>query len=106
MACRIGINGFGRIGRMVLRHTLALPDVDVVAVNDLADIGDLAYLFKYDSVHRRFPGDVTHDEKSIQVDGQTIRFSSERDPAKIPWGQAGVDVVIESTGAFRGRSPG
>ena len=104
MACRIGINGFGRIGRMVLRRTLALPDTDVVAINDLADIGDLAYLFKYDSVHRRFPGEVTNDKSSMQVDGQSIQFSSERDPAKIPWGQAGVDVVIESTGAFRGRS--
>ena len=104
MACRIGINGFGRIGRMVLRHTLALPDVEVVAVNDLADIGDLAYLFKYDSVHRRFPGEVTHDDRAIVVDGRAIRFSSERDPSKIPWAQAAVDVVIESTGAFRGRS--
>ena len=104
MACRIGINGFGRIGRMVLRRTLGLPDVEVVAVNDLADIGDLAYLFKYDSVHRRFPGEVTHDDASIQVDGRAIRFSAERDPSKIPWAQADVDVVIESTGAFRGRS--
>jgi glyceraldehyde 3-phosphate dehydrogenase len=104
MTCRIGINGFGRIGRMVLRHTLEQPDIEVVAINDLADVGDLAYLFKYDSVHRRFPGEVTHDETSIQVSGQRIQFSSERDPANIPWGQAGVDVVIESTGALRGRS--
>jgi glyceraldehyde 3-phosphate dehydrogenase len=104
MTCRIGINGFGRIGRLVLRHALTMPDVEVVAVNDLADIGDLAYLFKYDSVHHRFPGEVSHDKNTIQVDGQTIHFSSEREPAKIPWGQAGVDVVIESTGAFRGRS--
>ena len=89
---------------MVLRHTLEMPDVEVVAVNDLANIGDLAYLFKYDSVHHRFPGEVTNDKASIRINSRTIQFSSERDPAKIPWGQAGVDVVIESTGAFRGRS--
>jgi glyceraldehyde 3-phosphate dehydrogenase len=104
MACRIGINGFGRIGRMVLRRTMALPDVEVVALNDLANVGDLAYLLKYDSVHGLFPGEVLHDEKSLRIQGKTVQFTSERDPAKIPWGQAGVDVIIESTGAFRGRS--
>ena len=103
MACRIGINGFGRIGRMVLRRTLTMPDVEVVAVNDLAHIGDLAYLLKYDSVHGLFPGDVSHDEQAILVNGTAMQFSSEKDAAKIPWGRAGVDVVIESTGAFRGR---
>ncbi|MBM3223000.1 MAG: type I glyceraldehyde-3-phosphate dehydrogenase [Candidatus Tectomicrobia bacterium] len=104
MACRIGINGFGRIGRMVLRRTMSLPDVEVVAVNDLAHIGDLAYLLKYDSVHGRFPGTVTHEDKAIMVDGHAVPFTAERDPAKIPWGQAGVDVVIECTGALRGRA--
>lgn len=104
MACRIGINGFGRIGRMVLRRSMELPDIEVVAINDLADIGDLTYLLKYDSVHGPFPGQVSNDEKTIMVNGRAMQFSSERDPAKIPWGQARVDVVIESTGAFRGRS--
>jgi glyceraldehyde 3-phosphate dehydrogenase len=104
MACRIGINGFGRIGRMVLRRSLELPDIEVVAVNDLASIGDLIYLLKYDSVHGLFPGQVSNDDKTIMVNGRAMQFTSERDPAKILWGQAGVDVVIESTGAFRGRS--
>ena len=103
MPCRIGINGFGRIGRMVLRRTLTLPDVEVVAVNDRAHLGDLAYLLKYDSVHGLFPGEVTHAEQTLHVNGTAIQFSSEMEPAKIPWGQAGVNVVIESTGALRGR---
>jgi glyceraldehyde 3-phosphate dehydrogenase len=103
MACRIGINGFGRIGRMVLRRALTLPDIEVVAINDLAHIGDLAYLLKYDSVHGLFPGEVSHDDHTILVDGQAVQFSSEKEAAKIPWGRAGVEVVIESTGAFRGR---
>jgi glyceraldehyde 3-phosphate dehydrogenase len=103
MACRIGINGFGRIGRMVLRRALTLPDIEVVAINDLAHIGDLAYLLKYDSVHGLFPGEVSHDDHTILVNGQAVQFSSEKDAAKIPWGRAGVEAVIESTGAFRGR---
>jgi glyceraldehyde 3-phosphate dehydrogenase len=103
MACRIGINGFGRIGRMVLRRTLELPEFEVVAVNDLADIGDLAYLLKYDSVHGGFPGEIVHEGKSIRVNGRTIQCSAETKPANIPWGKAGVDVVIESSGALRGR---
>src|ERR1700756_1580165 len=94
MTCRIGINGFGRIGRMVLRHALTLADIEVVAVNDRVNLGDLAYLLKYDSVHGLFPGEVTHEARSLLVNGQAIPFSSETDPAKIPWGQAGVDVVI------------
>jgi glyceraldehyde 3-phosphate dehydrogenase len=104
MTCRIGINGLGRIGRMVLRRTLTLPDVEVVAVNDRAHLGDLAYLLKYDSVHGLFPGEVTHAEQTLHVNGTAIQFSSEMEPAKIPWGQAGVNVVIESTGALRGRT--
>jgi glyceraldehyde 3-phosphate dehydrogenase len=103
MTCRIGINGFGRIGRMVLRRTLTLPDVEVVAINDLAQIGDLAYLLKYDSVHGLFPGQVSHEDHAILVNGQAMQFSSEKEPANIPWGRAGVEVVIESSGALRGR---
>ena len=94
MACRIGINGFGRIGRMVLRHALTLADTEIVAVNDRANLGDLAYLLKYDSVHGLFPGEVTHEAQALLVNGKTLQFSSETDPSKIPWGQAGVDVVI------------
>jgi glyceraldehyde 3-phosphate dehydrogenase len=89
---------------MVLRRSMELADVEVVAVNDLADIGDLTYLLKYDSVHGPFPGQVSNSEQTLRVNGQAVQFSSERDAAKIPWGQAGVDIVIESTGAFRGRS--
>lgn len=103
MSYRIGINGFGRIGRMVLRHSLSVPEVDVVAVNDLADIGDLAYLLKYDSVHGVFPGAVSHNTSSLQINGQTVSFFSERAPSDIPWDRADVDVVIDATGAFRGR---
>ena len=103
MTCHVGINGLGRIGRMVLRRALTLADIEIVAVNDRANLGDLAYLLKYDSVHGLFPGEVTHDTRSLLVNGQALQFSSETDPSKIPWGQAGVDVVIESTGAFRGR---
>ncbi|GIX47211.1 MAG: hypothetical protein KatS3mg131_1422 [Candidatus Tectimicrobiota bacterium] len=103
MPCRLGINGFGRIGRMVLRRTLSLPDVEVVAINDLASLGDLAYLCKYDSVHGRFPGEVRHEGQTLWVNGKPIRYFAETEPAKIPWGMAGVDVVIEATGAFRDR---
>jgi glyceraldehyde 3-phosphate dehydrogenase len=88
---------------MVLRRALTLPEVEVVAVNDRANLGDLAYLLKYDSVHGLFPGEVSDDGRSLLVNGKALQFSSETDPSKIPWGQAGVEVVIESTGALRGR---
>jgi glyceraldehyde 3-phosphate dehydrogenase len=103
MSCRIGINGFGRIGRLVLRRALTLPNVEVVAMNDRAQLGDLAYLLKYDSVHGLFPGEVAHQERSLLVNGRAIQYSSETEAVKIPWREAGVDVVIESTGALRGR---
>ena len=103
MPYRIGINGFGRIGRLVLRRSLTLPEVEVVAVNDLAEIGDLAYLLKYDSVHGVFPGEVRHDERTLWIDGQKVGFFAESAPADIPWASAGVDVVIDATGIFRGR---
>jgi glyceraldehyde 3-phosphate dehydrogenase len=103
MTCRLGINGFGRVGRMVLRRALTLPDVEVVAINDRAHLGDLAYLLKYDSVHGLFPGEVSHDERSLLVNGTAMQYSAETEADRIPWGQAGVDVVIEATGALRGR---
>ncbi len=102
MATRIGINGFGRIGRQVLRATMERhPDIlEVVAVNDLTDAKTNAHLFKYDSTYGRYPGTVQAAEKSISVDGREITITAERDPAKIPWGDMGVDIVIESTGVF------
>ena len=102
MATRIGINGFGRIGRQVLRASLERhPDaLEVVAVNDLADDATNAHLFKYDTNYGRYPGEVEAGEGEIVVDGRAIKSLSERDPAKLPWGDLGVDIVVESTGVF------
>ncbi len=102
MKTRIGINGFGRIGRLTLRAALARnrDKLEVVAINDLADTRTNAHLLKWDSVYGRYPGDVTAREKAIVVDGQEIQVISERDPAAIPWSKYGVDIVIESTGLF------
>ncbi|MDQ2666038.1 MAG: type I glyceraldehyde-3-phosphate dehydrogenase [Gemmatimonadota bacterium] len=102
MAIRVGINGFGRIGRQVLRAAkqAGLKDIDFVAVNDLTDTKTLAHLFKYDSVHREFKGDVTASGSSITVDGDEIKILAEKDPAKLPWKELGVDIVLESTGRF------
>jgi glyceraldehyde 3-phosphate dehydrogenase len=97
----VGINGFGRIGRLVFRAASSDGDVDVVAINDLTDAKTLAYLLKYDSVHGRFAGDVSSGEDFIQVDGKKIMIYAEKDPANIPWGKHGVEVVVESTGRFR-----
>ena len=97
---KIGINGFGRIGRMVLRAAIERDDVEVVAINDLLDIKHLAYLLKYDSVHGKCKGDVRSDDNSLIVDGKKIQISSERDPKKIAWDLKGVDVVLECTGIF------
>jgi glyceraldehyde 3-phosphate dehydrogenase len=104
MATKIGINGFGRIGRLVVRAMAqGGPDLDLVAVNDLTDAATLAHLLKYDSVHRRYPGTVEHDGDAIVVDGKRISVLSEMDPAKLPWKNLGVDIVLESTGRFRTR---
>jgi glyceraldehyde 3-phosphate dehydrogenase len=99
MTTRVGINGFGRIGRNYFRAARG-KDVEIVAVNDLTDNKTLAHLLKYDSTFGRLDGDVTYDETSISVDGQSIKASAERDPAQLAWGDLGVDVVIESTGRF------
>ncbi|MDQ6634035.1 MAG: type I glyceraldehyde-3-phosphate dehydrogenase [Gemmatimonadota bacterium] len=102
MAIRVGINGFGRIGRQVLRAAkqAGIKDLDFVAVNDLTDTKTLAHLFKYDSVHREYRGDVKAGATSITVDGDEIRILAEKDPAKLPWADLKVDIVLESTGRF------
>ncbi|HEY4685180.1 MAG TPA: type I glyceraldehyde-3-phosphate dehydrogenase [Dehalococcoidia bacterium] len=102
MATRVGINGFGRIGRQVLRTIRERHprELQVVALNDLVDVETNAHLLKYDSNYGRFAGDVRVVDGGIAIDGQTIRVFAERDPAKIPWGEAGVDIVLESTGFF------
>lgn len=105
MSIRVAINGFGRIGRNVVRAAKASgADVDFVAVNDLTDIRTLAHLLRYDSVHGRYPGTVAASDRGIVVDGDEIVVLSERDPAALPWGDLGVDIVIESTGRFTNRS--
>ncbi len=96
---KVGINGFGRIGRQVFR-ILQERGVEVVGINDLSDNSILAHLFKYDSNYGRFPGTVSFDEKNITVNGKTIRVYEEKDPAALPWGEIGADIVIESTGRF------
>jgi glyceraldehyde 3-phosphate dehydrogenase len=102
MAIKVGINGFGRIGRQVLRAAKqqAVADIDFVAINDLTDTKTLAHLFKYDSVHRAYQGDVTAGDGSITVDGDEIKVFAEKDPAALPWKDLGVDIVLESTGKF------
>jgi glyceraldehyde 3-phosphate dehydrogenase len=104
MAIKVGINGFGRIGRNVFRAAHAAgAELDFVAVNDLTDNETLAHLLKYDSILGRFPGEVSVTEAGIKVDDDEIMVLSERDPAKLPWGDLGADVVIESTGLFTKR---
>ncbi|MDX1470193.1 MAG: type I glyceraldehyde-3-phosphate dehydrogenase [Flavobacteriaceae bacterium] len=97
---KLGINGFGRIGRMVFRATVKRPDVDIVAINDLLEIDHLAYLLKYDSVHGRFDGKIEVKDGNLVVDGKTVRVTAERDPKNLKWDEAGVDIVAECTGIF------
>lgn len=104
MAIKVGINGFGRIGRLVFRILLDNPAVEIVKINDLTDNDTLAYLLKYDSVHGKFNGTVTADEESMTVNGKRILCSSEKDPANLKWGDLGVDIVIECTGRFTERA--
>lgn len=101
MTTRIGINGFGRIGRSFLRQSLAADGVDVVAVNDLTDNGSLAHLLKYDSVWGRIGAEVSYDDTSLIVDGRSIHATDHSVPADIPWSEYGVDIVIEATGRFK-----
>ncbi len=100
---RVAINGFGRIGRVTMRALLEKKNIDVVAINDLTDVKTLAHLFKYDSVHRQFSGQVEATEKGIRFNGKEVQVFAERDPSKLPWKELDVDVVVESTGLFRSR---
>jgi glyceraldehyde 3-phosphate dehydrogenase len=105
MAVKVGINGFGRIGRNVFRAAQAAgADIEFVAVNDLTDPGTLTHLLKYDSILGRFPDEVSLDGDTMNVAGKPLKVLSERDPAALPWGELGVDVVIESTGFFTARA--
>ncbi|MCB9854632.1 MAG: type I glyceraldehyde-3-phosphate dehydrogenase [Phycisphaerales bacterium] len=108
MSVKVGINGFGRIGRLVARAMIQRKgEFDLVGINDVGSSAKVhAHLFKHDSVHGRYHGTVEHDENSIVVDGDRIRVLSERNPAALPWGELGADIVIESTGVFTGRAAG
>ena len=97
---KIAINGFGRIGRLTFKALLEKPGVEIAAINDLTDTATLAHLLKYDSVHGRFNGTVTAEADGIVVNGNKIKIYAERDPQNLPWGELGVDVVLESTGFF------
>jgi glyceraldehyde 3-phosphate dehydrogenase len=101
MTINVGINGFGRIGRMAFRAIYKdFPDVEVVGINDLLDPDYLAYMLKYDSVHGNFPGEIAVEGNSMVIDGKSIRLTAERDPTQLKWGDVGADAVIESTGLF------
>jgi glyceraldehyde 3-phosphate dehydrogenase len=101
MAIRVGINGFGRIGRLVFREMKAREGFDVVAVNDLTDAATLGHLLKYDSTHGKYPGSVEVTDEGFVVAGDTVKVLSEKDPARLPWGELGAEMVVESTGVFR-----
>ncbi len=101
MAIKVGINGFGRIGRMVFRAVAKdFPEIEIVAINDLLEPDYLAYMLKYDSVHGRFKGDVSVSGHNLVVNGKNIRLTAEKDPAELKWNEVGADIVIESTGFF------
>jgi glyceraldehyde 3-phosphate dehydrogenase len=105
MALKFALNGFGRIGRMVLRAALSRheKDIEIVAINDLDKPSTLAHLFKYDSVHRNWPGTVSSSEGSVTIDGKSYRVTAEKDASKLPWRELGVDVVLECTGKYTER---
>jgi glyceraldehyde 3-phosphate dehydrogenase len=103
MTTKIAINGFGRIGRMVFRKAITDPEIDIVAINASYPAETLAHLIKYDSVHGTFPENVEAKDQSIFVNGKEIKIVSDRDPSKLPWGELGVEIVVEATGKFRDR---
>lgn len=103
MAVKIGINGFGRIGRLVFRRLMQTKEFEVAAINDITDAETLAYLLKYDSVHGKYAGDVKADGDAIVVDGKRFKVTAEKDPAKLPWKELGVELAIEGTGVFTSR---
>ncbi|HWO50207.1 MAG TPA: glyceraldehyde 3-phosphate dehydrogenase NAD-binding domain-containing protein, partial [Ornithinibacter sp.] len=101
MTVRVGINGFGRIGRQSLKALIErAPDVEVVAVNDLVDVPTNALLFKHDSTYGAYPGEVSHTDDAVVIDGKEIKVLQVADPTQLPWGDLGIDIVIESTGRF------
>ncbi|MEN8770794.1 MAG: type I glyceraldehyde-3-phosphate dehydrogenase [Glaciecola sp.] len=100
MTIKVGINGFGRIGRLVMRAALERDNIDVVAINDLLDLDYIAYMFKYDSTHGRYPGSVEVVEGGLQIDGKFIRVTNERNPEALAWDAVDTDVVVEATGLF------
>ncbi len=100
---KVAINGFGRIGRLTLKAVMDRDNVEVVAVNDLTDSATLAHLLKYDSVHGKFPGEVSSEGGNLMVNGSLIKVYDEKDPANLPWKELGIDVVVEATGVFRDR---
>ena len=103
MSVRVAVNGFGRIGRLVMRAGLGNKDLEFVAINDLTDPKTLAHLFKYDSIHRTFPGEVKAGAESLIIDGKEIKVTAQKDPAALPWKDLKVDIVVESTGKFTDR---
>lgn len=100
MAIKIGINGFGRIGRIVFRAAQHRDDIEVVGINDLIDVEYIAYMLKYDSTHGRFDGTVEVKDGNLVVNGKTIRVTAERDPANLKWNEIGVEIAVEATGLF------
>ena len=100
MSIKVGINGFGRIGRMVFRASVNHPEIEIVGINDLCPADYLAYMLKYDTMHGQFAGEVGATENAIVVNGKEIPIYAKRDPAEIPWGELGVEYVVESTGLF------
>src|SRR5210317_1881968 len=100
MAVKVGINGFGRIGRLVFRAACGKPEIEIVGINDLIDVDYMAYMLKYDSTHGRFDGDVEVKDGQLVVNGKTIRVTSEKNPADLNWSAVGAEYVVESTGLF------
>ena len=101
MAIKVGVNGFGRIGRLVVRAGIKNPDIEFVGVNDLTNADTLAHLFKYDSTFGIYPGTIKSEGGNLVIDGKIIKVTSERDPSKLPWKELGADIIVESTGIFR-----